>query len=343
MLRRHFIAALAAAAAPRASQARTRSVTDDAGRSVVVPLNVRRVFCAGPPASILMFALAPERLSGWTTAFLPAERPFVPERYLDLPVTGRLTGRGNSANLEAVLAARPDVILDYGTVNATYASLADRVQKQAGIPYLLLDGTFDRIPATFTRLGGMLGDAALSAEWARYATATLAEIDTRVARIPAARRPRVYYARGPRGLNTGRPGSINVETLERLGALNVAAELGSGGLANVSQEQVLKWNPEVIVTVDAGFHQSVMRDPLWSSVAAVRAGRVHLAPAVPFGWVDFPPSINRLIGLRWLARALYPAQFPEDLRPVVRDFYTRAYHRAPSDAQIEALLATGQR
>jgi iron complex transport system substrate-binding protein len=45
-----------------------------------------------------------------------------------------------------------------------------------------------------------------------------------------------------------------------------------------------------------------------------------------------------LIGLRWLARALYPQEFPEDLRGAVRDFYTRAYHRTPTSAQVEALL-----
>jgi iron complex transport system substrate-binding protein len=341
--RRRFLTAVLATGLAPDLLARTRSVTDDAGRKVTLPAQVQRIFCAGAPASILMFALAPERLAGWTTPFLPAERPFIPDKYMDLPVTGRLTGRGNSANIESVLAIKPDLILDYGTVNPTYASLADRTQKQSGIPTLLLDGRFDRIPETFTRLGDILGNPALSAEWARYATATLAEIDSRVARIAATQRPKVYYARGPRGLNTARPGSINVETLERLGAVNAANELGPGGLTNVSMEQVLKWNPEVIVTVDANFHQSVWRDPLWSSVAAVRAGRVHLAPGLPFGWVDFPPSINRLIGLRWLARALYPREFPEDLRGAVRDFYSRAYHRTPSDTQIDALLAVPRR
>ena len=60
---------------------------------------------------------------------------------------------------------------------------------------------------------------------------------------------------------------------------------------------------------------------------------------MPFGWIDFPPSINRLIGLRWLARILYPQAFPEDLRPIVRDFYTRCYHQTPTEAQLDQLAA----
>ena len=119
---------------------------------------------------------------------------------------------------------------------------------------------------------------------------------------------------------------------------NVAAER-KGGLANVSVEQVLLWNPDVIVTIDRDFAANVRSDPVWSSVAAVRAGRVHLSPKMPFGWVDFPPSVNRLIGLWWLAKILYPEQFPEDIRALTRDFYTRFYHVTPSDAQIDHVLA----
>ena len=111
-------------------------------------------------------------------------------------------------------------------------------------------------------------------------------IKERIEKIPENRRPRVYYARGPRGLETGLGGSINVETIEFLGARNVAAER-QGGLATVSVEQVLLWNPDVIVTIDRDFAASVRSDPVWAPVAAVRAGRVHLSPKLPFGWVDF--------------------------------------------------------
>ncbi|MES0100233.1 hypothetical protein [Mesorhizobium sp. M0019] len=62
------------------------------------------------------------------------DKTFIAEPYCDLPVHGRLTGKGNTANLEAVLAMKPDVILDVGTIDPTYASLADRVQEQTGIP-----------------------------------------------------------------------------------------------------------------------------------------------------------------------------------------------------------------
>jgi iron complex transport system substrate-binding protein len=345
MDRRRFVgsvAALAAAPAPPAA-AQAREIVDDAGRRVRVPARATRVFASGPPASILVFAVAPDALLGWTTPFRAAERPYVAPKYADLPALGRLTGRGNTANVEVVIGAKPDVIVDYGAIGDTYASLADRVQQQTGVPYVLLDGAFDRIPASLRLVGALTGEDARGEALARYARDTVDDVTARVASVPASRRPRLYYARGPRGLDTGLAGSITMEVIDRLGASNVAASMGRGGLVQVSLEQVLAWNPEVVVTTDPTFFASVRRDPLWRPVAAVASGRVHLAPAEPFGWIDFPPSINRLVGLRWLGRLLYPDAFPEPLSPVIREFYTRCYHQAPSEAQVRALVRTAER
>src|SRR5262245_41268483 len=100
-----LIAAVLALLAPALSAAQDKRVfTDAAGRQVRVPARIDGGYAAGPPASALLFALAPDKLIGWTSAVRPAERPFIPERYADLPVLGRLTGRGNTANVEVVLA-----------------------------------------------------------------------------------------------------------------------------------------------------------------------------------------------------------------------------------------------
>lgn len=316
-----------------------RTITDSAGRNVAVPARIERIYAAGPPASILVFAVAPDKLLGWTNAWREAEKPYIPKRYLDLPVLGRLTGRGNTANVEVLLGARPDVIVDYGAITPTYISLADRVQEQTRIPYLLLDGSFDRIPVTMELIGSFAGAPAVAAKLVQYTRETLALVAQRIERLPAEKRPRVYYARGPNGLTTGLTGSINVEILERAGARNAAAELGRGGLVQVSFEQVLRWDPDVIVTIDPNFHDEARKSPLWGGLRAVKAGRVYLAPNVPYGWIDFPPSVNRLIGLRWLGQVLYPGLFPEDLKPLVREFYTLFYHQAPSEQQLNELLA----
>src|SRR5882757_437418 len=95
-----------------AGAAQARTVTDSAGRKVEVPDRIERVFAAGPPASILLYMLAPEKMTGWPDPPRAEERPYIAPQYRDLPALGRLTGRGGTANLEVVLKARPDLVLD---------------------------------------------------------------------------------------------------------------------------------------------------------------------------------------------------------------------------------------
>lgn len=335
--RRALLAGIAAVLAlPRLANAAT--VRDGAGREVPVPGKVERIFPAGPPAAIQIYTLAPELLLGWPRANRPEEREFLLPGIGDRPEIGRITGRGNSANLEAVLQLKPDLIIDSGSTGRTYVELAERVQAQTGIPYALLDGRFAQIPASYRILGRLTGRSERAETLARWCEETMATISGRIAAIPAEQRPRVYYARGPRGLETGLGGSINVETLGFVGARNVAADQPGSGLAQVSLEQVLAWNPEVIVTIDLAFAESVRSDPSWAGVRAVREGRVHLSPKLPFGWVDFPPSVNRMIGLWWLAKLLYPAQFTEDIRKLARDFHSLFYQVTPSEAQLDRVL-----
>ena len=137
-----FVVALAQAAAGQSS------IRDSAGREIR-PAKVERVYAAGPPASVLVFAIAPHKLTGWMRALRPDEAKFFPERYARLPELGRLTGRGNTANIEVVLNANTDLIVDVGATDPTLPSLASQVEEQTGIPYLsrhLPFGWFDFPP-----------------------------------------------------------------------------------------------------------------------------------------------------------------------------------------------------
>jgi iron complex transport system substrate-binding protein len=95
----------------------------------------------------------------------------------------------------------------------------------------------------------------------------------------------------------------------------------------------------VILTVDRRFYAAVRTDPVWREVKAAQAGHIHFVPDLPFSWLDNPPAPNRLIGLLWLGKLLYPASFPQDIRAEVRRFYGLFYHQEPSDAQLDGLLA----
>ena len=332
---RFLLVILALLAAP----AQARTVTDSAGRVVEVPDTVTTVFAAGPPASVLVYVLKPEALAGWPRALRPEERAYVAEPYRDLPETGRLTGRGGEANLERVLEIKPDLIVDFGSVRDTYIDLADRVQEQTGIPYLLIDGRFDNTAEALRILGEALGVSERGAALAQDVEARFARLDAVLKAVPEDARPRVYLARGPEGLETGMKGSINTEIIERAGGRNVADDGGaSKGLVNASMEQLIVANPDTVVTWDPNFFASVFDDPMWQGIDAVQRGRVYLSPTAPFGWIDRPPSLNRMIGLHWMAGLLYPDRWQGDLREDTRAFYKLYYHVDLSDEDLERLL-----
>ena len=287
--------------AARGRRARRRpaqpSPTRRAGASEV-PARVERVYAAGGPASILLYTLAPEKMLGWTRALGPGGAAFVPARYADLPTLGRLTGRGNTANVEVVLAARPDVILDYGSLTATYGRSPTACSSRPACPTALR-----REPL---RHPGCLRARGRPARRGRTAAASSA--GTRSAcsprptgawrACPPRSGPRVYYARGPKGLDTAARGSINVESLDRLGARNVADKLGVRRLGRRLPG----------AGAGLGSRRSSWRSirPSWRRSAPIPCGRACArcgkgactwSRRRPFPWVDFPPSVNRLIGL----------------------------------------------
>ncbi len=326
--------------------ASARMVTDSAGRVVEIPDRVETVFAAGPPASILVYIVQPDALTGWPRALREEELPYIAAPYRGLPETGRLTGRGGEANLERVLEIAPDLIIDFGSVTDTYVDLADRVQAQTGIPYLLIDGRFDNTAAALRLVGDVLGVPDRGEELAAHVEGTFSRLDALLEEVPADARPRVYLARGPDGLETGLAGSINTEIIERAGGINVA-DPGPGadvrrGIVQASPEQVIIADPGIVLTWDRSFYRRVWSDPLWQGISAVRAKRVYLSPTAPFGWIDRPPSLNRVMGLIWLAGLFYPDRWDGDLRAETREFYRLYYHVDLGEDDLEVLLEWAQ-
>lgn len=263
------------------------------------PDRVRCVFAAGAPAAVLAYALAPDKLLGWPWPLSDAARALLAPAVRDLPMLGRLAGRGSTLPLEKLVALKPDLIVDAGTVDATYLSLAERVHRQTGIPYVVVDGRLADSARQLREAGRLLGAAERGERLARYAEATLVACGTAG---PA--RPKVYLARGADGLETPLPGSVNGECIEAACATN-AARAAEGGLARVSREQVFAWSPDVVVTQYPEFVALARQDAFWQRLPAVRNGRFLLAPSAPFGWLDGPPGVNRLVGVRWLSDRLH--------------------------------------
>jgi len=313
------------------------SIEDATGRRVEVPDVIARVFPAGPPAAAFLYAVAPQSLLGWAHDPSARDRGFIAAPYADLPKLGALTGRDGEVDRQVLAQLHPDIIVDVGTVDSRYRDLAVKTQAETGLPYILLDGGIVAMPQTIRRLGGVLGATQRAEVLAAYAEQTLAEVRARVAAIPSERRFRVYYGRGKDGLTTAGPGAIGAEFIAVLGLVNVAAA-SDRQMYQATPEQLVAWRPDVAVILGSDAAAAFAADRRWRDLPAVRDHHVLASPTLPFGWVDGPPSPSRLLALRWLGHALYPEQFPDDIRAEARKFYRLFYAVDLTDSMLDELL-----
>jgi iron complex transport system substrate-binding protein len=300
-----------------------------------MPDRIERVMPAGQPAAVLLYTLAPEKMIGWPHSPGSAAKRLLGPKFADLPELGPLV-RDGKVQTEQMKAARPDVILDYGSTSARYADRATMVQEATGIPVLLLDGRLERTAEIYRQLGRMLGAEERAADLAAAADRLLTITRQRAQARREAGPIRVYYARSADGLTTATAASSLGDVLRLVDLVNVADGAPPGELSHVTRDQVYAWNPDAVVTNNPAFWKA-RNQPELAGLPAVAQGRVYLAPALPFGWIDEPPSVNRLLGLLWAGHTFYPAVYPEDLRAEARDFYRRFYRIELDDEQFEAL------
>ena len=70
----------------------------------------------------------------------------------------------------------------------------------------------------------------------------------------------------------------------------------------------------------------------------MRAKRVHAPPNLPFAWGSRPPSVNRMLGLVWLAYVLPGKDFDAAFYADIRALFATYYHVDVTDAQIRGLV-----
>ncbi len=277
------------------------------------------VIAAGQPAALLIWAVARERLAGWPR--MPSEDALsaLPSLAADLPELGSLSGVGQAANLEALAALQPRLVIDYGDTDPENQQLGGRMKARLGVDWRLIDGALTRIPEAIREAGTLL-DADQAADG-------LADEAARV--LDRWRRPpggaAFYYARGADGLETGFRGSLATEVLEGAGWTNVAE--GSRDIGRVTREQVAAWDPEALVTLSRDFVAAARNDAVWRTRRDGGRRRLLLLPDTPFGWLDRPPSINRLLACAWLA---IPAGAPMAVASLTR----RLYGMAPAEVAM---------
>ena len=309
------IAALAVALGAGAEVA----VVDHAGRTVVVPLPPSRVASAFGVATAYVYAL------GAGDLLVGARYLGLPESPLGVEVMERIDPSFAAKAFPGEVSVEVPVALgaDLAFAGRKHLSLADQLA-DVGVPAVVWGPeTFPEVREAILLAGDLLGRGERAAELAAFYDDILAAVAAATAGLPAEARPATLIVGTAPGRVAG--GSMYQTGLVDLaGGASVSRDL-PGSWQNVGPEQILLWDPEVILIAPYGpvTPRDFLDDPLFEGLRAVREGRVYKMPQLLFPWdTPIPESV---LGVLWLADLLHPGTVPLDVAEVATLFYRRFY------------------
>ncbi len=321
-----------------------RTVIDQLGRQVTIPDRVNRVVVLQHQTLNLLVQLDAADdvvgvLSSWKKQLGPEFERFSP-RLATIPMPGDLT----QVNLESLLAEHPQVVF---VANYAPPEMISQIEK-AGIPVVAISLRRDAqsekgklnpqmndeeqaynlgLQEGIRLIAKVVNRESQGEALIDYAFKQRETVGARLKDIPVDQRMRVYMANPD--LTTYGSGKYTGLMMQHAGAINVAAT-SIKGYKQVSMEQVLSWNPQVIFVQDRYPDEvtKITRDPAWQGIDAVKNKRVYLMPEYAKAW-GYPMPEASAIGELWMAKQLYPQRFQDiDMNKAANDYYQRFYRTA---------------
>jgi iron complex transport system substrate-binding protein len=315
--------------------------TDSLGRKVEVPTNITRVALSGPLTQIVLFALCPDKLVGLATDWDSAAEAYIRTDYYNLPILGQIYGGKGTLNLETIAAAGAQIIIDVGETKDNMAADMDKLQEQLNIPTVHIDAYTAGMGDAYRKLGELLhmeSEAEVLAQYCnRIYTNTLSIMD----RVGENGKTRLLYCLGDSGINVIAKGSYHAEIIDlladNLAVVNNPSSKGTGN--EVDLEQIMLWDPDVILFAPDSIYSTAGANADWADITAIKNGDYYEVPYGPYNWMGFPPSVQRYLGMIWLAQLLYPEVAQYDVPQEVAEYFDLFYHCDLTPEQYAKLVA----
>lgn len=329
-----LLALLAAFALPApACAAAPRLITDMSGRTVRIPAEVHRAVGTGGAVDEWFLLLGSgHKLVATSDAI--RSNPWFRMIYPDIVKVPIALGSGG-VSAEALLAARPDVAILLANMEA------QNLIEHTGIPVIVLERrNFDELKQAIDIAAKVLGpqEEKAAARFRRYFDANLNRVQAKTARLAKEKRVRVFYA-GGRPFSTEGADTLVDAWIRVAGGVNVATEHGVRGMGKtISPEDLMRWNPQVIIAMSPAVRDEILKSPALKDVAAIRSGRVFANPKGVYSWSV--RSADEALQVLWAAKTLHPELFAElDLKAEVKRFHRLFYRVELSDGEVQKMLA----
>lgn len=324
--------------ADRSFVGRTREFEDSLGRTVTIPEELVKIAMTGPLTQIYVFPLCPDRLAGFSVAFSENAKKYIPEKVLALPELGQLHGGKGTMNLEQLLAVSPDAVIDMGEPKFGMTEEFDRLTKQTGIPFIHIDADIATAPEAYRMLGRLTGDTAKAEQLSAWCEKTNEEIKRCMMKVDAeGKRAKVLYCLGPNGLHVLAENSYHAQIVSLCADMDKPVSDGDGN--PVDMEQLMLWDPDVILFRHDSICDEVAADELWQQLRAVKNNTYYKIPGEPYGWLSSPPGVQCCLGMLWLTDTLYPEYTDFDLKTEVTEYYRLFYGCELSEEDYEQLVS----
>jgi iron complex transport system substrate-binding protein len=315
--------------------------TDQRDRTVTLEQTAERVVTIPIPAASMFMSVdgGTEKLVGMHPLSKTAIKgqileTFYPEA-MSIPSDIAGPGFNFTPNVEALLALDPDLVFQWGHLND---DIIDPLLN-AGLNVALIKiGKEEFTRRWLTMMGAVTGNEEKAAQMIAWRDDVLKEIKTETDNIPAAEKPRVlYFMNYLSKLRVAGGKSYNNFYIDLAGGVNVASELGM--FVEVGPEQIIAWDPEVILL--NGFEKKlspkdVYDNPLFADLSAVKNRRVYKMPLGGYRWD--PPNQESPLTWLWLSMVLHPQRFDWDLPGRIDSNYKTMYGQGVSADDVKKIL-----
>lgn len=321
-----LLAGCGSAPASAPAEVETVSFTDDCGRTVEIPAEIKSIVPTAPLGQTILFAIAPDMMVGLASKWDSACEGIIPEKYWSLPYFGQLYV-GGDLNVESLALAAPDIVIDIGEMKKSTKEDLDALQTQLGIPCVYIESSLQTLPKTFEKLGQLLGLETEGDALSGYCTEVYSRAESVMEKVGEDKAETIYIP-AYEGLSVLARGSYHAEMLDMLTEnAAVCEEIISKGTGNpVDMEQIALWDPEYIIFGTEESWATLETDPAWQELQAIKAGNYALVPTAPDNWMGSPPGAQRYLGLMWLPSLLYPEYCEYDIKEEVKEFYSLFFH-----------------
>ena len=313
----------------------TQVFVDSSGRSIELPIEITRIAASGQMAQMFLFAICPDLLVGLAQPWSEASEQFIHTEYYQLPVLGQFYGVG-TMNMEEVIKSDPQVIIDIGEAKASIVEDMDAIMEQVNIPTIHIEATTETTAEAYRILGKLLNREEKGEELASFVEGTLEKVNKVLSKTE---KTSLLYLLGNNGLNVLAKTSFHAEVMDlvsdNIAIIEQPSFKGSGN--EVDFEQLLLWNPEVILFAPDSIYDQINEDPTWLQLKAIANQRYYKVPGVPYNWVTNPPSVNIFLGMLWLTDLLYPEAVEYDLFEEVATYYKLFYGHVLTQAEFSQL------